>query len=86
MLIFTRKAGQKIRIGDDIEITILDVKRGNVKVGINAPKGLSIHREEVYKRILEENKLAAQSILNGNIKLDDMNIRDNFKHLQKGDI
>ena len=74
MLIFTRKAGQKIRIGDDIEIAILEVKKGNIKIGINAPKGLPIHREEVYQKILEENRLAAQFPLNGSMELDDLDI------------
>ncbi len=74
MLIFTRKAGQRIRIGDDIEIAILEVKKGNIKIGINAPKGLPIHREEVYQRILEENRLAAQSPFNETIDFDDLSI------------
>ncbi len=74
MLIFTRKAGQKIRIGDDIEIAILEVKKGNIKIGINAPKGLSIHREEVYQKILEENRLAAQSQFNETLDFDDLDI------------
>jgi len=77
LLIFTRKIGEKIRIGEDIEIVILNIKKGSVKVGITAPKGLSIHREEVYKKILEENKIAAESILNAEIELDDTDIRDN---------
>ncbi len=75
MLIFTRKEGQKIRIGDDIEITILDVKKGSVKIGIRAPRGLAIHREEVYQKILQENLSAARSVLNGQGTLDDTVIR-----------
>ena len=75
MLIFTRKEGQKIRIGDDIEVTVLDVKKGSVKIGIKAPRGLPIHREEVYQKILEENLSAARSVLNQQSPFDDMDIR-----------
>jgi len=63
LLIFSRKIGEKIRVGDDIEIVVLEMKKGQVRIGINAPKGLTIHREEVYQRILEENRLAATSAM-----------------------
>lgn len=62
MLILTRKVGQKLRIGDDTEITILDVKGRQVRIGIVAPKGVPILREEVLKRIEEENVRATQHI------------------------
>ena len=58
MLILTRNAGQIIKIGDDIDITILSVKGGQVRIGIDAPKGTSVHRQEVYDRIEEEKKQA----------------------------
>jgi len=74
LLIFTRKAGQKIRIGDDIEITVLDIRRGSVKIGIKAPKGLLVHREEVYQKIIQENLSAAQSVLSAQDQFDDMDI------------
>lgn len=74
MLIFTRRAGQRIRIGDDIEIAILEVKKGNIKIGISAPKGLPIHREEVYQKILEANRLAAESSLNETLDFDDLTL------------
>ena len=61
MLILTRKAGQKIRVGDDIEISILDIKGRQVRIGINAPEGLPVHREEIFQRILQENIKAAES-------------------------
>jgi len=63
LLIFSRKIGEKIRVGDDIEIVVLEMKKGQVRLGINAPRNLSVHREEVYQRILEENRLAAASAL-----------------------
>lgn len=51
MLILTRKVGEKLLIGDNIEITILNVRGGQVKLGINAPKDISVHREEIYSKI-----------------------------------
>ena len=55
MLILTRKLGECIRIGDDINITLLEIKGSHVKIGIEAPKNISIHRQEIYDRIREEN-------------------------------
>ncbi len=60
MLILTRKVGECITIGDDIKIQVLEVKGKQVRIGIQAPKQYSIHREEIYQRIQDENKLAAQ--------------------------
>ena len=59
MLILTRKAGQSIRIADDIEISIIDIKGKQARIGIKAPKGMPIHREEVFQRIKRENMRAA---------------------------
>ncbi len=65
MLILTRKLGESITIGDDIKIVILEIKGKQVRIGIDAPRKYSIHREEVYQRIQEENRMAAeQSPLN----------------------
>jgi carbon storage regulator len=55
MLILTRKLGERIAIGDDVTITLLEIKGSHVKLGIEAPKSISIHRQEVYERIREEN-------------------------------
>ncbi|MEE9399343.1 MAG: carbon storage regulator CsrA [Dehalococcoidales bacterium] len=55
MLILTRKLGERITIGDDITICLLEIKGSQVKLGIEAPKSISIHRQEVYERIREEN-------------------------------
>jgi carbon storage regulator len=55
MLILTRKLGEKITIGDDITVTLVEVKGTQVKLGIDAPKHIEIHRQEVYERIREEN-------------------------------
>lgn len=59
MLILTRKLGENIRIGDRIKIIILDVKGGQVKLGIDAPPNVAVHREEIYERIRDENRRAA---------------------------
>ena len=70
MLVLSRKKGQTIRIGDDIEITIVATANDQVKIGINAPKNVEILRQEVFEEIQAENKAATASINNllGNIK------------------
>jgi carbon storage regulator len=64
MLILTRKLGEQIAIGDDIRITLLDIKGKHVRIGIEAPVGVSVHRGEVYQLIQEENLLAGAFELN----------------------
>lgn len=59
MLILTRKQGETIQIGDNIEITISSVKGDQVKIGINAPKNIEIYRKEVLETIQEENQHAS---------------------------
>lgn len=54
MLILTRRVGETVMIGDDTAVTILGVKGNQVRVGINAPKETSVHREEIYERIQRE--------------------------------
>lgn len=61
MLALSRKQGESIIVGDDIEITILEVKGEQVKVGISAPKSVPIYRKEIYISIQESNKEAADS-------------------------
>ncbi|WP_113672573.1 carbon storage regulator CsrA [Vallitalea guaymasensis] len=61
MLALSRKKGEGIIIGDDIEIVIIDVTKEGVKLGINAPKNISIHRKEIYLQIQDENKKAMES-------------------------
>lgn len=51
MLILTRKIGETLIIGDDVKMTVLGVKGNQVRMGINAPKDVSVHREEIYERI-----------------------------------
>lgn len=54
MLILTRRSGETVKIGDDIEVTVLGVKGVQVRIGINAPKKIAVHRQEVYERIKRE--------------------------------
>ena len=60
MLTLTRSVGETIRIGDDIEIHVVEVRGGTVRLGFKAPREVAIHREEVYRQIAEANLLAAQ--------------------------
>lgn len=60
MLILARKVGEAITIANDITIKVLEVKGGQVKIGVEAPPDISIHRNEVYEKIMAENKRAAE--------------------------
>lgn len=63
MLALSRKINESIMIGNDIEITILEVKGDQVKIGINAPKSVPIYRKEIYLQIQESNKEAAEATI-----------------------
>ena len=58
MLILTRRVGETVMIGDDVTTTVLGVKGNQVRVGINAPKHVAVHREEIYERIKREQRAA----------------------------
>jgi len=59
MLVLTRKAGEGITIGADIRVVVLEVKAGQVRLGIEAPRTVHVHRDEIYAKIRDENKKAA---------------------------
>lgn len=61
MLVLTRKTGESIMIGDDIELKIISVEGDQVKLGIEAPRSVKVYRSEIYKAIQEENKAALNS-------------------------
>jgi carbon storage regulator len=65
MLILTRRVGETVMIGNDVTVTILGVKGNQVRVGINAPKNVAVHREEIYERIKREQQGDSQGDAQG---------------------
>ena len=61
MLILTRKKGEVLRIGDDVSNTVLGIRGGQVQLGIDAPREISVHREEIYLRVEAESRAASDS-------------------------
>jgi carbon storage regulator len=61
MLILTRRAGETVMIGSDVTITVLGVKGNQVRIGINAPKDVAVHREEIYERIQNEKAAGSEA-------------------------
>jgi carbon storage regulator len=59
MLVLTRKLNEKIRVGDDIVVTIIQIDKGSVKIGFEAPENVAIYRDEVYEKIQNEDRNAA---------------------------
>lgn len=61
MLILTRRVGETLMIGDEVTVTVLGVKGHQVRLGVNAPKHVAVHREEIYRRIADESTEASES-------------------------
>ena len=61
MLILTRRVGETLMIGDDVTVTVLGIKGNQVRIGINAPKEIAVHREEIYERIKNEQENDSQA-------------------------
>ena len=70
MLILTRRVGETLMIGDDVTVTVLGVKGNQVRIGVNAPREISVHREEIYERIKAE-QLAEQLAEQGGVPESD---------------
>ena len=63
MLILTRRVGETLMIGDEVTVTVLGVKGNQVRIGVNAPKDIAVHREEIYERIKREQEGATQGAI-----------------------
>ena len=61
MLVFTRKVGESLVISDNIRVTVLSINRDQIRIGINAPREILVHRHEIYEAIVSQNQLASKS-------------------------
>ena len=61
MLILTRKLGERIIIGEKVQLSVVEINKNNIKIGINAPKDITIYREEVFEKIKKENEMSSVS-------------------------
>jgi len=70
MLILTRRVNETLNIGDDVQVTVLGVKGNQVRIGINAPRDVAVHREEIYLRIKREERMKQNGGVDENSELD----------------
>jgi len=70
MLILTRRVGETVMIGENVTVTVLGVKGNQVRVGVNAPKEIAVHREEIYERIKREAQSAGGQVVRGQFGTD----------------
>ena len=61
MLILTRRVGETLMVGDEVTVTVLGVKGNQVRIGVNAPKEVAVHREEIYQRIKQEKEASTKT-------------------------
>lgn len=71
MLILTRRVGETLMIGDEVTVTVLGVKGNQVRIGVNAPKEVAVHREEIYERIKKEQEAGVTPIRKPQLALQD---------------
>ncbi|GLW93127.1 carbon storage regulator CsrA [Actinokineospora globicatena] len=71
MLVLTRRTGESVRIGDEVTVTVLDIRGDVVRVGIQAPRSVAVHRDEVYRELRKANEQAARSVDEGAALLTD---------------
>ena len=69
MLILTRRIGEALKVGDDVSVTVLGIKGSQVRLGINAPKDVSVHREEVYDKINRNTKQKKETKTPNNVSV-----------------
>jgi carbon storage regulator len=72
VLVLSRKKGESIVIGDDIELSIVDVRGDSVRIGIKAPRAVSIYRKEIYEEIIAANRQASEGVIGIRDKLDQL--------------
>ena len=82
MLILTRRVGETVVIGNNVDVTVLGVKGNQVRLGVKAPREVSVHREEIYKRIKDEKQEQQRSVVNGSNRVANGHNGNGAHHIQ----